>query len=38
MELVEGSSGRVRRTNESTERDLLNFEGEWAVVGGAKGP
>lgn len=35
--LVEGSSGRVRRTNESTERDFLNFEGERAV-GGTKGP
>lgn len=35
--LVEGSSGRVRRTNESTERDFLNFEGE-RVVEGIKGP
>jgi hypothetical protein len=37
-ELVGGSSGRVRRTNESTERDFLSFEGERVAVGGIKGP
>jgi hypothetical protein len=37
-ELTEGSSGRVRRTKESTERDFLSLEGERLAVGGIKGP
>jgi hypothetical protein len=32
-ELGEGSSGRVRRTKESTERDFLSLECERLVVG-----
>jgi len=37
-EVVEGSSGRLRRTNESTESDFLRFDGERAVVGDMKEP
>lgn len=37
-EVVEGSSGRARRTNESTERDFLNFDGERVGVGTTRGP
>ena len=37
-EAVEGSSGRLRRTNESTESDFLKFDGERVVAGDMKGP
>ena len=37
-EVVEGSSGRARRTNESTERDFLKFDGERVAAGGMRGP
>jgi len=37
-EVVEGSSGRPRRTNESTESDFLSFDGERVVAGDMKGP